>query len=210
MPWIRTIVCGSFEGSTAAMGASPVGCDPYRDPSGKREGPGGSGGPGPSRRLPLRALCGKHFVGRVVAVLLGVEPAPVVLPQLRRLRAQDAVRPRVAVRDDRAGDLVVALVAEARDAAIDRRGRVTALREPALRLVRRVRVVGVAVEQPAGVERVALRVQRVARVLDERDLVLRDEGDVVEAGVRRVALVEERERAGVRRRGLLAQLEDRA
>src|SRR4029077_12730576 len=91
-----------------------------------------------------------------------------------------------------------------------RRGRVTALREPALRLVRRGRVVRVDVEQAAGGGRVALRVQRVARVLDERDLVLRDEGDVVEAGVRRVALVEERERAGVRRRGLLAQLEDRA
>ena len=93
-------------------------------------------------------------------------------------------------------------------ARVERRRRVAALGEPAHRLVRRVGVVGGDVEHEAGVERVPLPVQRVAGVLDERDQVLRQERDVVEAGVRRVALVEERQLAGVRRRVVLRQLED--
>src|SRR6476646_2990069 len=175
--------------------------------------------PGPSRCPRLRAawpvvLRGNHFVGGVVAVLLRVEPAPAVLPQLRSLRAEDAVGIRVAVRDDRSGDLVVALVlAEAgragrrRVAGVDRRRRIPALCEPAQRSVCWVPVVEPDVEDEAGVERVALLVQRVAGVLDERDLVLGDERRVVETGVRDVALVEEAERAGVGRRILLRQLE---
>src|SRR6266567_5036597 len=63
------------------------------------------------------------------------------------------------------------------------------------------------VEDVGGVERVALRVQPVTRVLDERDQILREESDVVEACVRGVALVQHRELAGVGRRIRLRDVE---
>src|SRR5262249_52014459 len=71
-----------------------------------------------------------------------------------------------------------------------------------------VRVVLGDVEEVGGVERVPLRVQRVAGVFDERNQVLREEGDVVEASMGLVAVVEDRNRAHVARRRL-DQLEDR-
>src|SRR3954464_1016700 len=52
-------------------------------------------------------------------------------------------------------------------------------------------------------------VQRVTRVLAEREQILRQERDVVEGRVRLVSLVEDRQLPGVRRRVLLRQLEDR-
>src|SRR5947207_2323196 len=60
----------------------------------------------------------------------------------------------------------------------------------------------------AGVERVALGVQAVAGVLDEGHGVGGQERDVVEAAVLLVALVEERERAGVGRGAGLHELLD--
>ena len=60
---------------------------------------------------------------------------------------------------------------EAGVGGVERRRRVAALGEPAQRLGAGVRVVRVHVEDEARVERVALPVQRVAGVLDERDLV---------------------------------------
>src|SRR5436190_24314606 len=49
----------------------------------------------------------------VVAVLLGVEDAPTVVERLRVLGPEDAAGRWVTVRDVEAGDLVVAVVAEA-------------------------------------------------------------------------------------------------
>src|SRR5947208_2906736 len=65
------------------------------------------------RRLPSPACeraAQPHLVGEVVAVLLGVEPAPAAVAQARDPRAEEPVRPRVAVGHVHAGDLVVALV----------------------------------------------------------------------------------------------------
>src|SRR3954470_8749746 len=70
------------------------------------------------------------LVGRVVAVLLGVEPAPAAPEQRRRLGPEDAPGARVAVRDVGAGDLVVLVVLAEAALCVDRRGRVTALGEP--------------------------------------------------------------------------------
>jgi hypothetical protein len=144
-------------------------------------------------------------------VLLGVEPAPLRRAQLRDAGTEDALRARVAIGDDGAGDLVVAVVlAEATVVGVDRGRGVAPLGQPAQRLVLWLRVVAADLEDPAGVERVALRVEGVAGVLDERDRGPREERDVVEAGVRFVARVEEAKRAGVGTRAALAQLEDRA
>jgi hypothetical protein len=103
------------------------------------------------------------------------------VPQVRLLLAEHAVDGRVAVRDVDAGELVVAVVLpEAAERRVDRGGRVAALGDPTQRLVRGVRVVEVDVERGAGVERVALSVQRVARVLDHAERVPREERHVVE------------------------------
>ena len=124
-----------------------------------------------------------------------IEEAPlIVLEQMRVLLAEEPVDGRVSVGDFRAGDLVVAVVlAESAGRGVDRRRRVTALGQPANRLVRRVGVVLRDVEDPARVERVPLPVQRVARVLDERDQVVREERRVVESRPRPVAAVEDRQ-----------------
>ena len=57
--------------------------------------------------MPRRA--GDDLVGRVVAVLLGVEPAPIAVAEVRDLGAEDAIDAGVAVGDVDAGDLVVAV-----------------------------------------------------------------------------------------------------
>lgn len=119
-------------------------------------------------------------------MLLRPEPAPVrVVEELRDLRPEDPVDRRVAVGDVHAGDLVAARHAR----RVERRRRVSALGEPAQRLVGRIRVVGVRVEDEARVERIRLAVQAVARVLDERELVAREERDVVGARCGLVRLV---------------------
>src|SRR5215212_6555270 len=142
-----------------------------------------------------------YLVRRVVAVLLGVEPAPAAPEQRRRLGPEDAPRARVSVRDVDAGDLVVLVVlAEAALVGVDRRRCVTALGEPPDGPGGRAGVVPADVEHEPRVKRVALLVQRVAGVLGGRDLVARQERDVVQARVRLVAGVEERQLAGACRR----------
>ena len=55
-------------------------------------------------------------------MLLRPEPAPTAVEQMRQLRAEDALRTGIAVRDVHAGDLVVLIVlAEPGEARIDRR-----------------------------------------------------------------------------------------
>jgi hypothetical protein len=108
------------------------------------------------------------------------------------------------------GELVVALVLETgqpREAAVDGRRGVTPFRQDPDRLVGGLRVVGGDVEDVGRVERVALGVKRVAGVLDEHDLVLGEEGAVVEAAVYDVTQIDEGEGAGAGRRALLGQLE---
>jgi hypothetical protein len=83
------------------------------------------------------------------------------------------------------------------------------LGEPANRLVGRVGVVLVHVQRVAGVEGVALSVERVARVLDDPERVPREELDVVEARVRLVAVEKDREPSAVRGGVTLLQQEDR-
>jgi hypothetical protein len=56
------------------------------------------------------------------------------------------------------------------------------------------------IEHVRRIQRVALGVQRVARVLDEPNVIAIEEGDVVEATVRLVAVVAQAQLAGVRRR----------
>ncbi len=73
----------------------------------------------------------------------------------------------------------------------------------------RVRVIRIHVEKEARVERIPLPVECVAGILDERDLVLREEGRVVEASVGLVALVEKRQLAGRRGRIGLPELLER-
>jgi hypothetical protein len=95
-------------------------------------------------------------------------------------------------------DLVVAVVLEPGGAAergVDRRRRVAALGDDPGGSVCGLRVVGARVEEPRGVERVTLRVQRVARVLDEHDPVAIPERHVVEGRVDGVAEEEDRRRA---------------
>src|SRR3954469_2346263 len=161
---------------------------------------------GPAMPMHCSARGGRRddLVGRVVAVLLGVEPAPAAPEQRRRLGPEDPPRAGVAVRDVGAGDLVVLVVlAEAALVGVDRRRRVTALGEPPDGPGARAGVVPADVEHEPRVERVALLVQRVAGVLDGRELVARQERDVVQARVRLVAVVGERQLAGTCRRAPL-------
>src|SRR5438270_630933 len=65
---------------------------------------------GPQVPVAALAIGDEHFQGRVVAVLLGPEEAPSVAAQARHLRAEDPADRRIAVRDVRAGNLVVAVV----------------------------------------------------------------------------------------------------
>src|SRR5689334_21196535 len=77
-----------------------------------------------------------HLVGRVVAMLLGVEPAPFRITKVRNFGAENATRRRVTVRYVGSGDLVVALVlSEAAEGGVDGRRRVPALCQPANGLV---------------------------------------------------------------------------
>ena len=117
---------------------------------------------------------------------------------------------RVAVRDVRAGDLVVAVVlAKAAARRVEGGGGIAPLCQPADRLVVRIGVVDGDVERVARVEGLALHVQRIAGVLDREQHVARKELDVVEPRDLLIALVEEREPANVCRRVLLHELEDR-
>src|SRR4051795_3490992 len=161
---------------------------------------------GPAMTMHGSARGGRRddLVRRVVAVLLGVEPAPAAPEQRRRLGPEDAPGAGVAVRDVGAGDLVVLVVlAEAALVGVDRRGRVTALGEPPDGPGGRAGVVPADVEDEPRVERVALLVQRVAGVLAGGELVAGQEGDFVQARVRRVAGVQERQLAGACRRAPL-------
>src|SRR5882724_6376231 len=163
----------------------------------------------PAPLVLLAARGREDFPGEVVAVLLAPEPTPAVLPHPWDLRAEDPVDRRIAVRDVHARDLVVAVVlARPADRRVDRRGGIASLGEPADRL-RSTRVVDGDVEYVARVQALALGVQGVSRVFDRQQLISREELDVVEARNRPVALVEERERAMVRRRIALRELEDR-
>src|SRR5262245_37660948 len=98
------------------------------------------------------------LVGDVVAVLLGVEDAPAVLERTLNLGSENAAVVRVAVRHVNAGNLVVAVVDEARAAeerGVDRRRRIAALGDDPDRLVGRVGVVLPGVVQPRRIESIA-------------------------------------------------------
>jgi hypothetical protein len=77
----------------------------------------------------------------------------------------------------------------AQQPGVDRGRGVSALRDHPQRLFRGIAVVDAEVEDPRGIERVLLRVERVAAVFDEHDPVLRQERRVVEGRMRDVALV---------------------
>ena len=161
----------------------------------KNKGPAEWRGPCPGEGLALRSR--DDLVRAVVPVLLGVEEAPVlVLEQVRVLRSEEPVHGRVPVGDVRARDLVVAVVlAEAAGRGVDRRRRVTALGQPANRLVRRVGVVRVTSKtQP---ESSALRCPCSVSPASSTNVIRSCErnADVVEAGPRPVAAVEDRQSA---------------
>src|SRR6266536_359929 len=116
-----------------------------------------------------------------VAVLLRPEHAPRAVERRRRVRADQARHRRVAVAHVDAGDLVVALVLEAGRAGqpdVDGGRRVASLAEPAHRY-RTVAVVVLDVDGVTRVERVALRVQGVAGILDDEQLAVGQERQVV-------------------------------
>ena len=132
-------------------------------------------------RRKTRPLSGTraNLIRGVVAVLLGVEeaPLPARMPDVRDLGPRipslpgspsDACMPVIS--------LSPSFLPKPAGRGVDRRRGVAAFREPANRLVRRIGVVDPRVEHESGVERVPLSVQRVTRVLDERDEILRQEG----------------------------------
>src|SRR5262249_36482836 len=91
------------------------------------------------RRVRLPLLDEHDLPGRVVAVLLGVEPAPVRAAKVGHFSAENAACARVPVGDVQPGYLVVAVVlAEAGECRIDGRRCIAALGEPGDRVGRRV------------------------------------------------------------------------
>src|SRR2546430_14170555 len=89
--------------------------------------------------FPVAPGGGDHLPGDVVAVLLRPEPAPAVVSKVRKLRAEDSVDRRVAVRDVRPGDLVVAVVlAKTAARRVAGGGGIAPLCQPADRLVVRI------------------------------------------------------------------------
>ena len=134
-------------------------------------------------------LVAENLPGDVIAVLLGIEQAPAALERLRNLGAEETEYTRIAVGKMPAGDFVVALIVErprwrckAAEDRIQRRGYVAALRENTDGL-RAVCVAGFQIEQPCGVERVALGMQRVAGVFNEDDVIGIPKAAIVEACV---------------------------
>src|SRR5262249_7977173 len=127
--------------------------------------------------------------------------------------AENAVDARIAIGLDPAGDFVIAFILEGlvgderAQLRIERGGGIAPFGENALGLVTRVAVVDVEVEEPSGIERVAIGMEPIAGVLDEDDAVLIPERSVVEAGDFRIrAVIDERQLAGVSPE--LLQLED--
>src|SRR2546426_3583472 len=180
--------------------------------SGKKRGPAARA----SRRtsgsfgLVVRVTRGHDLPGDVVPVLLRPEPAPTVVEDVRILRAEDALDGGVAIGDMRARDLVVSVVlAEAGVRGIDRRGWVAPFGEPADEL-HSPGVIDRHVEGEARVERIALRVQRVAGVLHREQFVPGEEIHVVQPRDGLVALVEERDGPVVGGRIHLDHPEDRS
>src|SRR5512132_1603188 len=101
----------------------------------------------------------EHLVGRVVAVLLRIEPAPPTVAQVRDGVPENPTDARIAVGDERTGDLVVPVVLAEPGrvcAAVEGRRGVAALGEPADRGVRRIGVVARHVQRVTGVECVEL------------------------------------------------------
>src|SRR6187431_702487 len=102
-------------------------------------------------------LAEEHLVGRVVAVLLRVEPAPPTAAQVRDGVPENPTDARIAVGDEHTGDLVVPVVLAEPGrvcAAIEGRRGVAALGEPADRVVRRIGVIAHDVQGVTGVERI--------------------------------------------------------
>src|SRR5262245_2559249 len=151
------------------------------------------------------------LVRGVVTVLLRVEDTPLTMERARLLGAEDASRRRIAVRNVDSGDLVIAVVLEARgtlQAGIDRGRGITPLGEDPDRLLRRVGVVGPDVEHERRVERVMLRVKRIATIFDDHQQVFGEKRQVVEARVIDITKIEERQYAPRVRRVVLRDLED--
>src|SRR4030095_13200794 len=135
-----------------------------------------------------------NFPGSVVAVLLGPEHAPACMEWGWNLGSKQAADTRIAVGLVPAGDFVVAVVLKGGNPAelrIESCGSVPSFGKDADRLVGRVAVVGVQVEQVRGIERVALRVQRVASVFHKDHAVLVPERAVIQSGMRDVAAVDD-------------------
>src|SRR5262249_43964664 len=174
----------------------------------EKKRPAGSGGPGSQSgecKLVLvvpvsRPGFPENLPSDVLTVLLGEKDPPASAEGRRDFGSKQPCDARVTVRLVPAGNFVVAVVLEARlpaELRIERRRFVASLCEDANRLVRRVAIVGVEVEKIGGVQRIALSVQRVARIFNEHDAVLVPEAAVVQSGVRHVAAVDQRESAGV-------------
>src|SRR5438477_11698370 len=153
----------------------------------------------------------QNFIRIVVAVLSGVEGSPPGLEWNRALRTQKTVHAGITVGSMPTGNLVVTFVLESGHAGKTRvegsRG-VASLREQANGL-RASRVVHANVEQVRRVQRVSLRVQRVAGVLDEHNFVPCPKSSVVQAGVSHIAQIKKLDGADVRIRRLY-QFHDRS
>ena len=152
------------------------------------------------------ALVANDLGGNIVAVLLRVEDAPAVPERLRDFGTRQPVWAGITVGNVDTGDLVITFVIEAGGAeqpGVDRCRWVAALRHDTDRLVRRIGIILSHIEQVAGIERVALGVQRVARILHENDGVLAPKSDIVEARIHLVTEVEQGQLSGIGRRAVL-------
>src|SRR5712664_600614 len=142
----------------------------------------------------------QDFPSDVVAVLLVVEEPPPFVEWPRNLRPKQTVHGRVAVGQMPAGDLVVAVVLKTRFSTELRiqscRGIAPFGKDPD-RLVGRVAVVDIHVEEERRIERVALRVKSVAGIFDENDVVCIPKSAVVKSRMRDIGAIQQGQYSGI-------------
>src|SRR6266436_4857312 len=142
----------------------------------------------------------QDFPGVVVAVLLGEKEPPAVAERLGNLGTEQTVHRRVAVGLEPAGNLVVAVVLESRHPTklgIQSRRGITPFGKDPDRLIGWVAVVDIKVEEERRIERVALRVKRIASIFDENDAVCIPKSAVVKSRMRDIGVIQQRQYSGI-------------
>ena len=142
----------------------------------------------------------QDFPSVVVAVLLVVEESPAVAEGGGNLGSEQTVYGRIAVGQMPAGDLIVAVVLESGHPTKLRiqscRGIAPFGKDPD-RLIGWVAVVDVQVEEERRIERVALRVKRVAGIFDENDAVCIPKSAVIKSRMRDIGVIQQGQYSGI-------------